>query len=390
MSWSTPVVPGVYWDPAAEAAEELPWSGVAGFIGEVHPDADPTPALIESWSHLRQRYGDGPGYLSPALRGYFDNGGRSCRVLPLVRTKAGAFDLDALLRTLRADDDLSLLVAPGLVDVELQAALIAHALEMEDRFVLLDAPQLANARRDAAVEQLRAHAASVQGLTEAGRAALYAPWIMVDGWPGGPSGASFVPPSGHVVGVVGLIDQDQGVHVAPANQELEGVYDLLHVFDDAQLAALYPAPTLDAGGRLEQASINPIRALPGRGVRVWGARTLSTDPAWSHVPVRRLMIDLQRWATRKMEQFVFEPNDVTLRIRLLRALEQHLIERYSAGALVGQTQPDAYSLKCDAENNPPELAEAGLLVVDVGVAPAVPREFLVLRLVHQAAGVTAP
>ncbi|MCB9761862.1 MAG: phage tail sheath family protein [Alphaproteobacteria bacterium] len=383
-----PTLPGLYWNTDAATQGEVPYGGIPAFIGRVSASADPTPAAVESWSQFQQRFGAATGFLSPAVRGYFENGGARCMVVPLSYQDDGNVDLDALDRTLFAMDDISLLVAPGLSDLTLQTALVDLAGRMGDRFVVLDAPQQQSASADAAVAATIGHAEALQQGCDSRLAALYFPWVMVDPWPGGPTRASFVPPSGHMAGIYATTDAGQGVHVAPANAVIEGIYDLRFLLTQEQMEALYPRPSLDETGRLAAPSINCLRALPGRGMRPWGARTLSTDPDWLHVSVRRLIIDLQRWLTRNLEAFVFEPNDTLLRIRLLRAMEQHLSERYMKGALVGETMPDAFTLKCDAENNPPELAEAGMLVVDVGVAPAVPREFLVLRLVHQSEGVT--
>jgi len=145
---------------------------------------------------------------------------------------------------------------------------------------------------------------------------------------------------------------------------------------DADQATLYPE------------SVNCLRAFPGRGLRVWGARTLSTDPAWLHVSVRRLFITAGRWIERTMADVAFEPHDVLLWARIERELRGYFSGLYRQGALRGASEEDAFYVKCDAETNPSDVQALGAVVTEVGLAPAVPHEFVVVRLVHGASGLT--
>jgi phage tail sheath protein FI len=204
--------------------------------------------------------------------------------------------------------------------------------------------------------------------------ALYHPWP----WAPGPDGTlGYVPPCGRVAAVYARTDAAAGAHKAPANEVLEGVVDL---FADV--------PEADAGD-LIAAGVNCLLARPGRGIRVWGARTVSADPAWRHVGGRRVLITVGRWITRFLDSAVLEPNDLRLRVRVMRELSAYLEGLHAVGALRGATPDEAFFVLCDAETTPPELADAGVLVTTVGLALTAPAEFLVLRITRGPGGVTS-
>jgi phage tail sheath protein FI len=203
--------------------------------------------------------------------------------------------------------------------------------------------------------------------------ALYYPWLQVAGIDGAPR---YVPPSGHVAGIYARSDQAIGVHKAPANERIEATFDLQTDLDDAEI------------GRLNDGGVNCIRARPGSGVRIRGARTVSQDPAWRDVNVRRVVSTIGRWIERFMTGLVLEPNDVRLWVRIMRELTGYLEGMYQRGALKGSTAEEAFFVKCDDETNPPELQAAGVVVTQIGVAPTVPAEFIVVRIIQGANGVT--
>jgi phage tail sheath protein FI len=163
------------------------------------------------------------------------------------------------------------------------------------------------------------------------------------------------------------------VHKAPANEPIDGIVNVLADVDDV-------------------ATANPIRAYPGRGIRVWGARTLavvaSPGDLNAYVGVRRLMVTLDRWLVRAFEPMVFEANEVRTWVRIHRELNRRLTAMFEQGAFQGSTPDEAFYVKCDDENNPVEARAAGRLQVDIGVAPAVPKEFITIRLVRSAEGIT--
>lgn len=203
--------------------------------------------------------------------------------------------------------------------------------------------------------------------------ALYYPWVRVAKGPEQTDG--YVPPCGHVAGVYSRTDTHTGVHKAPANEVLEGVLDLsVHLKDDDQ-------------GPLNDQGINCLRAFPGRGIRVWGARTLSRRTAWRYVNMRRVILTAVRWIAINQADVVFEPHTELLWARITRDLTAYLADLARRGALAGGQGEDAFYVKCDAETNPPETREIGIVVTEVGLKPAAPAEFIAFRIIHGAAGV---
>ncbi|TVR60016.1 MAG: phage tail sheath protein [Gemmatimonadales bacterium] len=192
--------------------------------------------------------------------------------------------------------------------------------------------------------------------------ALYYPWVGVGG------GAGWIPPSGHVAGVTAAADRREGPHRSPANQPLALVQDLsVQVGDEVQ-------------GLLNPAGVNCIRAFPGRGIRLYGTRTLSSDPEWRYTTVRRLVLALGETLEKAFQWAVFEPND-TLRRQALSMSITALLERLRrGGALAGDTPDAAYRVKCDEDNNPPRRRDTGMLLAEIAVAPSIPYEFVVFRL----------
>jgi phage tail sheath protein FI len=246
----------------------------------------------------------------------------------------------------------------------IQAALVAHCEALRDRIALLDPPPFAP------------HEAGALGEIQAWRrrfdssyAALYHPWIKVVD-PRGRFGAELVaqPPSGHVAGVYARTDLAVGVHKAPANAELAWAQDLAARIDEAEQELLNPE------------GVNCLRAFPGRGLRVYGSRTVSSDPLWRHVPVRRLLMMIEEALAESLAWAVFEPNDFVLRQSLVLSVGGFLSALWSAGALAGARPEEAFFVRCDEENNPEDAADRGELYLDIGVAPAVPAEFVVFRL----------
>jgi phage tail sheath protein FI len=300
------------------------------------------------------------GYLAAAVDGFFGCGGATCCV---VRVEPA--DPDWLTRGLAAlaqAEEVDLVAVPDLAAasparrLELQRALLEDCERAGTRFAVLD-PFPDAGPVDAIAQR--------SGLTSR-FGALYFPWVrLADG--------RVVPPSGHVAGAYAASDAARGVGAAPANLELPGVLDLV------------PAPTPAELGALSAAGVNPLRSLPGRGIRVWGARTLAgpDDQEWTAIGVSRLFVFLARWLAATAPAFAFEPDDLSLWIRIRRQLTERLRQLWRAGSLTGGSPEEAFYVRCDATTNPPEVREAGLVVTEVGLAPSVPAEFVVVRLVQQ-------
>ncbi|QPI48582.1 phage tail sheath family protein [Massilia antarctica] len=258
---------------------------------------------------------------------------------------------------------------------QVQAAMVAQCEGRRDRIALLDAPFDTCNRLSFSVNELRAWRSRFD--TRFG--ALYAPWLLVvDPLRAGASPARAptrpIPPSGHVAGLCAAIDLRAGVHVAPANVPLLWAQDASLAFDDAR------------HGELNMLGINLLRAQPGRGVRVLGARTLSSDTDWRFVNVRRLMSMIAKAIDLSIQWAVFEPNDWHTRAKLSMVIGSFLRGLWARGALVGSATDEAFYVCCDDSNNPPETRARGQLQIKVGVAPSVPFEFIVLRIGRDANG----
>jgi phage tail sheath protein FI len=132
--------------------------------------------------------------------------------------------------------------------------------------------------------------------------------------------------------------------------------------------------------------VNCIRAFPGRGIRIWGARTLSSDSAWRYLNVRRLFNYLEDSILNATQWVVFEPNDEALWARIRRTISAFLVNEWRKGALFGLTPEDSFYVKCDAETNPTESIDIGQVICEIGVAPVKPAEFVIFRLAQISGG----
>lgn len=199
------------------------------------------------------------------------------------------------------------------------------------------------------------------------KAALYFPWVVVlrDGR------RHTVPPCGHVAGIFARSDRRVGIHKAPANEIVEGIVDLDVLLRDTHLATLN-----DTG-------INCMRPFGPRGLRLWGARTTSSDPEWRYVNVRRVVSAIMAAIDNGMQWVVFEPNNANLWKRIARQVTAFLGQLYARGMLAGASAEEAFAVRCDAETNPPEVVEAGMLVTEVWLSVTRPLEFIVFRLTQR-------
>ena len=274
---------------------------------------------------------------------------------------------------LAAVDEVTMVICPDLMTFagngddtalrDLQGKMIAHCENMGDRMAILDSPPGLSPQD---VFDWRMNAAGYDSKF----ATLYYPWLEVmDPISKRPL---MVPPSGHVAGVWCRTDATRGVHKAPANEVTLGVNGVAFQV------------TGEEQGSLNQRGINCIRSFPGRGIRIWGARTLSSDPEWRYVNVRRLFNYVSESIMEGTQWAVFEPNDERLWSSLRISAGNFLARTWRQGALFGATPAEAFFVKCDAENNPPELRAAGRLIIDVGLAPIVPGEFIIVRLTQSA------
>ncbi|MEU6069947.1 phage tail sheath subtilisin-like domain-containing protein [Streptomyces sp. NPDC047082] len=278
---------------------------------------------------------------------------------------------------LEAVDEISMVSVPdlmaayqrGAIDLEavkaVQLGLIAHCELMGDRVAVIDPPPGLNAR------QIRVWRQETAGY-DSKYAALYYPWIKTFDPSSGQT--RLVPPSGHVAGIWARNDSERGVHKAPANEVVRGAVDLEIQITRGEQDLLNPI------------GVNCIRAFPGRGIRVWGARTLSSDPAWRYLNIRRYFNYLEESILIGTQWVVFEPNDHALWARIRRNISAFLVNEWRSGALFGQRPEEAYYVKCDEETNPPESVDVGRVVCEIGIAPVKPAEFVIFRLAQFSSG----
>ncbi|MGD2116509.1 MAG: phage tail sheath subtilisin-like domain-containing protein, partial [Acidobacteriota bacterium] len=251
-----------------------------------------------------------------------------------------------------------------------QRELLAHCGRLGERFAVLDAPR--GAAAGAGALPVAEWAAAFRLLPEASYGALYSPWLRQRAADlGGPSfgnGSPWLPPCGHVAGIYARSEIVHGVGKAPANEVLEGVVDLELCIGDDRQAELNPV------------GVNCLRAMPGRGLRVWGARTLSPEIRWRYVNVRRVALAIVKRILAGLRWTVFEPNGPALWTEIRTALTLLLRGLFQGGALAGTRPEEAFFVQCDAETNPPEVTARGELIARVGFAPALPAEFVVVTI----------
>ena len=258
--------------------------------------------------------------------------------------------------------DVSREYPPALNDTDmarLQRALVRQCETLHDRFAILD-PRIGDESPTQVLNWRRQF--------ETRYAALYYPWLRVPDPLELDSVLRLVPPSGHVAGVYARGDLRVGVHRPPANVEVESALDVATRVNDAQ------------HGDLNDQGVNVIRPYNGRGIRVAGARTLSSDPLARYVNVRRLLIMLVEAFESQTQWATFEPNNPDLWREADRAARSLLDDLWRRGALDGATAEAAYSVRCDAATNPPAETEAGRMICEIGVQPPWPAEFVIVKI----------
>jgi uncharacterized protein len=245
-----------------------------------------------------------------------------------------------------------------------QLSIINHCERMGDRVAILDplpglSPQEVKVWRESETNY------------DTKYAALYYPWVKVAGPDGRPLA---VPPCGHIAGIYARTDNERGVPKAPANEVIRGALEAAKQITKGEQDTLNPV------------GVNCLRSFTGRGLRVWGARTLSSDPAWRYVNVRRLFNYVEKSIEQGTQWVVFEPNDSDLWARVKRDVEAFLTGAWRSGMLFGRAPAEAFFVKCDEELNPPDVRDRGQLFIDIGLAPVKPAEFVIFRLSQWAGG----
>lgn len=346
--------------------------------------------------------------LEIAVRGFFENGGQTAYVSMAIMEHGtgGPAKRKFLEDSFDGISAVAMLAAPGL-DFSWQQAILEYAgpAGRGDLFAILEAPRyfLTKNPRTVALSpfrwveadspyevtqlqtlatpqsaELRFSGYSADELLDrsvprdtSGYGASYAPWLIVDNpLSTGPHDRYVIaPPSGHVAGVIAATDLKPGggVHKAPANEQVLGVADLVTEISDKEQ------------GILNIKGINIIRHRPFAGIRIWGARTIASDPLWNYINVRRLFLMVERSVRDAIQWAVFLPNVASTRADLKSTIASFLYRLWKEGALDGETWSDAFSVQCDTQNNPDVDVRSGLLTVDVQMRPVFPAEFIRVR-----------
>ncbi len=254
-------------------------------------------------------------------------------------------------------NNVSIMAIPGVTSPAVQLALCAQCANLGSRFAVLDLPLNVTKSQDAL---------ACREKIDSDYAAMYHPWIQIyDSLNKKPA---YIPPSGAVCGIYARTDSERGVHKAPANEVIYNAIGLSCLYNKAEQDILNPA------------GVNLIRALPGQGIRVWGARTCSSNTLWKYVNVRRLFIYLEESIKANTSWAVFEPNDTFLWTRVRSTISSFLRDMWRAGALVGETEAQAFFVNVGRDTMSQNDILNGRLICEIGVAPSRPAEFVIFRI----------
>lgn len=266
--------------------------------------------------------------------------------------------ITAALTGFNAVDEITMVMVPGSNNPAVQDAVISHCENAGDRFAILDGQR--------SPSQLLP--AMIQGsLRDSNYAALYYPWIEV--YDPVSNANLIVPPSGHMAGIYARVDNERGVHKAPANEIIRGALNVERRLSKSDQDGLNPD------------GINIIRRFNGN-ITVWGARTLGGDAntEWKYISVRRLFLFLRESIDEGTQWVVFEPNTPDLWAKITRNITAFLTVVWRSGALFGGSPAEAFYVRCNSETNPPEVRDLGQVVTEIGVAPVKPAEFVIFRI----------
>lgn len=399
--------PGVYVEEIESGSKpiEAGATNIVGFLGVAEKGPVNQATLVTNWTQYTKIFGglhEG-GWLGHGVYQFFQNGGTKCYINNLAepakkKVEAPAKDGD---KAAKADEkavengpyevknpeniakliigkdegvgkksglflfdeiqDISLICAPGVTDPAAQDAILTHCEKNRFRFAVLDSPETLQG----GIDTMPMPRDSIMG-------AYYFPWVEMYDMVADKN--VFAPPSGGICGVYGRVDGTRGVHKAPANELFKTALGLKYNLTDAEQELLNPK------------GINCIRNFPGRGIRVWGARTISSNPEWRYVNVRRLFCMVEQALQNGTNWVVFEPNTRDLWKKIVRNITSFMLNIWKSGALFGSSPEEAFYVRCDDELNPPESIDAGYVNIEIGLAPAKPAEFVVFRVSQKTLG----
>lgn len=399
--------PGVYVEEIESGSKpiEAGATNIVGFLGVAEKGPVNQATLVTNWTQYTKIFGglhEG-GWLGHGVYQFFQNGGTKCYINNLAEPKSkkgesnqkngdkaaekaddsissAKYEVknpDNIAKLIIGKDegvgkksglhlfdeiqDISLICAPGVTDPAAQDAILTHCEKNRFRFAVLDSPETL----EGGIDTMPMPRDSIMG-------AYYFPWVQMYDMVADQN--IYAPPSGGICGVYGRVDSTRGVHKAPANELFKTALGLKYNLTDAEQEMLNPK------------GINCIRDFPGRGIRVWGARTISSNPEWRYVNVRRLFCMVEQALQNGTNWVVFEPNTRDLWKKITRNITAFLLNIWKSGALFGNSPEEAFYVRCDDELNPPESIDAGYVTIELGLAPAKPAEFVVFRVSQKTLG----
>ncbi|MCC8157043.1 MAG: phage tail sheath subtilisin-like domain-containing protein [Oscillospiraceae bacterium] len=266
------------------------------------------------------------------------------------------------LQAFQENSNVSIMAIPGVTAPEVQAALIAFCENKKSCFAILDIPMDLKRTNDVA---------NFRDMYDSTYAAMYHPWLEM--YDAGAKRSAYFPPSGAMAGIFARTDTERGVHKAPANEVIRGCTGLSCAYNEGEQDILNPI------------GVNLIRAFTGRGIRVWGARTISSNGLWKYLNVRRLFIYVEESIKANTNWVVFEPNSATLWSRVTRTIETFLATCWRDGALAGSSPSEAFFVECGPTTMTQDDIDNGRLICQIGIAPVKPAEFVIFRITQKTA-----
>lgn len=266
------------------------------------------------------------------------------------------------LQAFQENSVVSVMAIPGVTAPEVQAALIAFCENRKSCFAILDVPMDLKKTNDVA---------TFRDMYDSTYAAMYHPWLQM--FDAGARRNEYFPPSGAMAGIYARSDNSRGVHKAPANEVVRGCTGLSCNYNVGEQDILNPI------------GVNLIRALPGQGIRVWGARTISSNGLWKYLNVRRLFIYVEETIKNNTNWVVFEPNSETLWNRVTRTIQAFLATCWRDGALAGSSPDQAFFVECGPTTMTQDDIDNGRLICQIGIAPVKPAEFVIFRITQKTA-----
>ena len=318
---------------------------------------DPTPKAVAPF----ERCGGSGDPLELTLEG--GSNGSTLTVTPDTFTGSdGGPGKRTGLQAFLENNSVSILAVPGITAPEVQSALIAFCENQKSCFAILDVPMELKNTNDVA---------NFRDMYDSTYAAMYHPWLEM--YDAGAKRSNYFPPSGAIAGIYAWTDNSRGVHKAPANEVVAGCTGLSCAYNEGEQDILNPI------------GVNLIRAFTGRGIRVWGARTISSNGLWKYLNVRRLFIYIEESIKANTSWVVFEPNSQVLWGRVTRTIESFLATCWRDGALMGTSPSEAFFVECGPTTMTQDDIDNGRLICQIGIAPVKPAEFVIFRITQKTA-----